>query len=155
MRELRLPVVPLPAEVLCGDGRSFTGQIFLPASAALHAGPPRPEEWINAPAPFFPFLVEGERSAVILSKHDVVVVSVPATADLAEGPEPEDQQRQRVAVECGTARVAGELVLDMPGSHARVLDFLNRPEPFVTLRDGEWQRFINKRRITRVVDREA
>ncbi|HEY3358776.1 MAG TPA: hypothetical protein VGQ83_36345 [Polyangia bacterium] len=140
MSDLRLPVVPLPAEVVCGDGRSFTGQIYLPASAAHHAGPPRPEEWINGPAVFFPFRAEGQRTAVILNKLELVMLSVPATADLAETPEPEDQPRQRVTVECGALHVAGELVLDLPGTNARVLDCLNRPAPFVTVREGEWQR---------------
>jgi hypothetical protein len=47
MNELRIPVVPLEAEVLLRDGENISGSIFLPNAASNHTGPIRlvaPEE---------------------------------------------------------------------------------------------------------------
>ena len=38
----------------------------------------------------------------------------------------------------------------MPSNHARVLDLLNRPGAFLTVRDGERHHLVAKARITRV-----
>ena len=58
MDDLRVPTVPVPAEILCADGSRLTGTVFLPPAASHHDGPTRPEEWINDGRPFFPFLPE-------------------------------------------------------------------------------------------------
>jgi hypothetical protein len=38
----------------------------------------------------------------------------------------------------------------MPEEHRRVLDYLNRPGRFLTLRDGDRHHLVQKNRITRV-----
>jgi hypothetical protein len=40
----------------------------------------------------------------------------------------------------------------MPEGRTRLLDVLNRPEFFLTLRDGERHQLIQKRRIVRVLE---
>jgi len=61
-----------------------------------------------------------------------------------------------VQVECRERVVAGVLVIDMPEGQRRVLDCLNRPDPFLIVRDGEREHLVRKQRITRVVEtREA
>ena len=47
MTELRVPTVALNAEVLCADGQTFKGRVFLPAAASRHTGAMRPQEWMN------------------------------------------------------------------------------------------------------------
>ena len=54
--ELRVPTANLEVEIVCADGRSFTGRIFLPVLSAHHSGAMRPLEWMNDNTPFFPFL---------------------------------------------------------------------------------------------------
>ena len=76
MMELRVPTVALAAEVTCADGRTFTGRIFVPAAASHHSGPMRPEEWINEPLPYFPFLPDDAAVPVMLNKHTVLVVTL-------------------------------------------------------------------------------
>ena len=149
MSELRVPTLALSAEVLCTDGRSLSGRIFIPVTASRHTGPMRAEEWINEPAPFFPFLPDAAESPVVLNKHEILALSVPASADPTLPDDPESPAR-RLVVECGGRRFEGSVSLDMPADHARVLDILNRPEDFLTLRMADRHHFVQKRRITRV-----
>jgi hypothetical protein len=153
MSELRVPVVSVPAEALCADGRVFAGRIFLPASAASHLGPTRPEEWMNGPAAFFPFQLDEGGVPVILNKHEVLWLSVPAPAFEAEIADLAGLITRFVQIECGVHTVAGMLLIDMPEHRSRVLDHLNRPEGFLTVWEGERHHLVNKCRITRIADR--
>jgi len=148
--DFQVPRLLRAAEVLGADGRVMRGRVFLPAAAVSHAGAMRAEEWMNDPAPFFPFLPDGEGSPVILNKRKVLVMTVAASSDrdatLEEVPPP----TRRICVECGSLRLSGEVVLDMPANHSRVLDLLNRPGAFLNLRDGDRHHLVAKARITRV-----
>ena len=155
MSELRVPTLSLQAEVLCADGRRFTGRIFVPASASRHPGPMRPEEWLNEAAPFIPFVLD-DGNGMVLNKREILVLTVPAESDSGDIPEGADPQMRRVALEAEQQRLEGTIAIDMPENQRRVLDYLNRPEAFLTLRDGEHHHLVQKERITRVVEiREA
>ena len=152
MSELRVPTEALAAELLCADGRSFVGRIFVPVTASRHSGPMRPEEWLNDPAPFFPFLPDDADAPVLLNKREVLVLSVPSAPDLGEVPEEVLHPVRRVAVEAEEQRLEGTVVIDMPQTHTRMLDYLNRPEAFLTLRNGGQRHLVQKERITRVIE---
>jgi hypothetical protein len=149
-REFQVPRLLRAAEVLGADGRVLRGRVFLPSSAASHAGAMRAEEWLNDPTPFFPFLPDGEGSPVILNKQRIVVMTVAAAADRDPAQEDAHAPLRRVNVECGSLRLSGELLVDMPAPNARVLDLLNRPGAFLNVRDGERHHLVAKARITRV-----
>jgi hypothetical protein len=149
MSELRVPTVALAAEVSCADGRTFTGRIFVPAAASHHTGPMRPEEWINEPLPFFPFLPDDASVPVMLDKHMVLVVTLD---NVTAAPEEELGFPQRVVVEVGGKRLEGLLHIDMPEHHRRVQDYLNRFELFLTLIDGTHRHLVQKHHITRVIE---
>ena len=151
MIELRVPTLALSAEVLWTDGLSLSGRIFVPVMASRHAGPMRAEEWINEPPNFFPFLPDDIETPMFLNKDEILALSVPASADPTLPDHPESPAR-RLTVECGGQRFEGSVALDMPDDHARVLDFLNRPEAFLTLRRGDRHQFVQKCRITRVLE---
>src|SRR5687767_3873878 len=125
MRELRVPTIALAAEVNCGDGRAFSGRIFVPAAALRHSGPMRPEEWINDPVAFFPFLPDREQAPVLLNKQEIVAVTLTSPPSEEELPPAEDGVR-KVTIECGALRFEGDLRIDMPEGQRRVLDTLNR-----------------------------
>ncbi len=152
MSELRIPTVVLNAEVECADGRRFTGRIFMPAASPRHPGPTRPEEWLNEAAPFFPFLPDDAAGPVLMNKRELLVVSVPASADDGDLPEGAANPVRRVALEAEQRRIEGTLIIDMPKNQLRVLDYLNRPEAFLTLRDGALHHLVQKERITRVIE---
>jgi len=154
LSELRVPTIALDAEIVCGDGTCFAGRIFLPAASSHHHGPMRADEWMNDTTPFFPFLPANSSAPVILNKAEVVVLSVVVEGALEE--EGVDSPHRRVQVECKERIVSGLLVIDMPEGHQRVLDYLNRPDPFLIVRDGDREHLVRKQRITRVIEpREA
>lgn len=134
------------------DGRRFRGRIFLPIAAHDHAGSMRAEEWMNDGVEFFPFLLDEAGAPVLLNKREIVAVTVPASADRDETLEAVHPPERRLRLECGARRFDGVIAIDMPENHARVLDYLNRPGAFLTLRDGERHHLVAKARITRVTE---
>jgi hypothetical protein len=154
MSELRVPTVALAAEVVFVDGRTLVGRIFVPVAAAGHGGPMRADEWLNEAGPFIPFLLDHEQAPVLLNKREVLVASVQAEADAAVTTEEAERQtpRKHVIVECRNRRIEGELLIDMPSHRSRVLDYLNLPDEFLTVREGEHHHLVQKARITRVVE---
>jgi hypothetical protein len=146
----QVPRLLRAAEVLCADGRVLRGRVFLPAAAESHPGAMRAEEWMNDPASFVPFLPDGEGRPVILNKQQVVVVTVAASADHDEALDHSGAPVRRVRVECGALRLEGDVVVDMPANHSRILDLLNRAGAFLNVREGERHHLVRKSRITRV-----
>lgn len=147
----RVPRLLRAADVLFADGRRYRGRVFLPAAAQSHAGAMRFDEWLEETGAFFPFLPDGEGRPIILNQEQLVVVTVPAAeldedADLAV-------PRRLVLVECGSLQLGGDVLLDMPADHMRVLDVLNRPGLFLEIRDGERRHYVRKSRVTRVAER--
>ena len=149
----RVPTTEMEAEVLCADGRTFHGRIFVPDIAATHRGPVRPAEWMNDAAPFFPFLPRDGGSSFLLNRYEVLVFTVNAELDAdLDAPEGDGGVHRRVVVECRDRRYEGEIVIDMPEHLSRVQDYLNRHDPFLIVRDGARHHLIRKARITRVMD---
>lgn len=148
--DLRVPTLALPAEVLTVDGRSAVGRIFVPAAAHSHGGAMRADEWMNEPADFFPFLPDDAEQPVLLNRHEVLILTVPAHADAGDLVDTVPLPEKTVTVDCRGRRLSGRLVIDMPEEHSRVLDYLNRPGRFLTLRDGPRHHLVQKSRITRV-----
>jgi hypothetical protein len=146
----QVPRLLRAAEVLFADGRVLRGRVFLPAAAESHPGAMRAEEWLNDPTPFVPFLPDGEGRPVILNKQQVTVVTVAASADQDDAIDQPGVLVRRVRVECGALRLEGDVVVDMPANHSRVLDLLNRPGAFLNVREGERHHLVCKSRITRV-----
>jgi hypothetical protein len=152
-RPLSVPTLALEAEILCADGRTFRGRVFMPDVAARHSGPMRPEEWMNEPASFFPFRPEDGSGSVLMNRNEVLVFTVSAEghASLAEDDGPVGLHR-RVVVECRDRRYEGEVIMDMPSHLSRVQDYLNRADPFLIVHDGPRVHLIRKARITRVLE---
>ncbi len=150
--ELRVPTVPLISEVVLVDGRRWKGRVFLPAAAPSHEGPTRAEEWMNEAQAFFPFVADGEERPFLLNKREVVVVSVEAKADAGDVIEGAESLAHRIVVEAAGERLQGTIVIEMPEGHARLLDHVNRPEPFLTLRAGDRHHLVQKKRITRIIE---
>ncbi|HUL78745.1 MAG TPA: hypothetical protein VL691_15885 [Vicinamibacteria bacterium] len=151
----QVPRLLRAAEVLCADGRVLHGRVFLPATAESHPGAMRAEEWLNDAAAFFPFLPDGEGRPVILNKRQIRVVTVSAAADRDEAMDAVGAKVRRVHVECGSWRLDGDVLVDMPVNHSRMLDVLNRPGAFLNVREGERHHLVLKSWITRVSEPSA
>jgi len=150
----RVPRLLRTAEIQCSNGRVLRGRVFLPATAEAHAGAMRAEEWLNDPAPFFPFLPDGEGRPVILNKAQVAVVTVAASWEHDDASELALPVRH-VRVECGALWLEGEVVVDAPASQSRVLDLLNRPGAFLNVREGGRHHPVRKAGVTRVSEPAA
>ena len=147
MTDLAIPTIQLQAEIRYFDERPLSGRIFLSPQAQHHAGPTRPEEWMNEGGPFFPFIPDGSERTVILNKRYIVVLTVTGGYEKLNVPE-EGGVSRYVQVKCGSLELEGLVYIDMPESNRRLTDWVNRPEPFLMLRDGDVRHLIQKSRIT-------
>jgi hypothetical protein len=154
MNELRVPTHATVAEIRCRDGRIFLGRVFIPGSSSHHSGAMRVDEWMNESGVFFPFLPDDSKATVLLNRDQVAVLAVaPVEETEAEAVEPDMEiPKRRIAIELGDRRIEGEVRIDMPQSQRRVLDYLNRHEPFLLVRTpGRWF-LVRKSLIARVVE---
>ena len=151
MTELKVPTHATAAEVVLSDKRTLIGRVFIPDSSSQHSGPMRPDEWLNQDRAFFPFLADDSKSTVLLNKEQVAVLSIAAVSEdeavLAEAP------LRAVTVEIPDRRIDGSVLMDMPQGQQRVLDQLNRPEPFLLLRAPDRWHLVRKSLVTRVFAR--
>jgi hypothetical protein len=153
MDELRIPTVKLAADIVFTDGRQYPGRLFVPAAAQRHTGPARPSEWLNEPSEFFAFLPDDSSEPIMVNKGEVLYVAVPAEANDDGATGDVDLPRHAVEVECAGQRLEGHIAIDMPAGQMRVLDYLNRSERFLTLRNGRRHYLLRKSGITRVFDK--
>jgi hypothetical protein len=150
MNELRVPTVALPAEIVFEDGRTVRGRIFVPAAASHHEGAMRPDEWINEPRWFFPFLPDDATAPLILNKEQLVLVSVAFTPS-----EDHAELERAVSIDCAGRTLEGNLHIEMPTNQQRVLDYLNQPPAFVPLFAGDRVHLVHKRHVRRIAETRA
>jgi len=155
MNELRIPVMPLEAEVLLRDGEKINGCIFLPTAASNHTGSMRPMEWLNLSTEFLPFLPNDASAAVILNKHQIAVLTVSAENDKGDLPDETPVPLRRVALEMKNITLEGVVSIEMPENKVRVLDLLNSTEKFMTLQDGDRHHLVRKEHVVRVREIEG
>jgi hypothetical protein len=151
MNDRRVPTHATAAEIRCRDGRLFLGRIFVPSSSSRHTGPMRVDEWMNEGGAFFPFLPDDSTSTVLLNREQVALLAIQPSEGGEADPEAE-LPRRRIAVELGDRRIEGEVVVDMPESQRRTLDFLNRGESFLLLRTPDRWFLVRKSLVARVVE---
>jgi hypothetical protein len=150
MRELRVPTTSLAVEIRCADGRRFAGHVYMPAQSARHQGAMQPHEWVSVAPAFFPFSPHEGDCRTLFNKREVVSLTVPAWTD-AEDAERLGSPTYHVVVEAYEYRIEGTVVVDMPPSQQRLVDFLNGPDTFLMVRDGDRRHFVQKEHITRVL----
>jgi hypothetical protein len=150
MEELRVPTTQIEAELQLDDARILRGTVFVPA-ASSHAGAKRPDEWINEPAAFYPFLIEGRDTPEIFSKQATLRLSVAAEL-LHEEEQPAHVEHRKVLVETAAGSFEGVVRLDMPSHQRRVLDYVNLPQPFLCVVAGATAHLIQKRLMKRIVE---
>lgn len=135
-------------------------RLFLAERAERHSGRERPSDLLTVSEASFFAIREPEGDVALVRRDAVVVLSVPASAEA--GPERVLQpaggeadassdvalvETVRVQMEDGR-EVEGTIREMMPTGERRILDYLNRADPFVPLRDGDTIRFVNRARIS-------
>jgi hypothetical protein len=143
VEEFRVPTQAIGAEILLADGSQIRGEIFVAASMATHTGPEHVDEWIEEPSAFFPFLPEGQTSALVYAKAAVVALSV-RIGDGDGEPLPDDTAEHRVILECAGSTHEGRVTVDLPSHQRRVLDYMNHERSFVCLVGDGQVHFVRK-----------
>jgi hypothetical protein len=164
-QDFRVPTATFDAELVCIGAPSLKGKLFVAASAAWHPGPTRPEERMNDENDFFPFLPESGNRPVLINKQSVVAVAVEAAErgpdprsasdELVQLPDETYLPRRRVRLECTELVLEGYLVMAMPRSRQRLLDYLNQPMRFIALRAGERLYWVNREHIAGATELDA
>lgn len=135
------------AEVIFVDGSSLQGNLHLQPGSAHHRGSETPLEMLNRSESFFP---------VALLSGEIALVSKAQTAVVACGSASHRHDADRVSIAKAVAldvHVAGHEVihgtasLELPPSHSRALDFLNEPERFFAVADGDTTWHVNRAHV--------
>ena len=143
-----LPLHTVAAHLLLTVGKPRPGEIFLSERVAHHDGPETTLEMLNRPEAFFPF--KGEEAGVMLvAKARTVMLAVNQHA-----PEIVDAQRRSVAKAVGLvvvladgSKIEGRALVELPQYNARLLDYLNAPEPFFALATEHGTNYVNRSHV--------
>jgi hypothetical protein len=154
MHEFRIAKDRCSVMLSLASGETIAGAMFL-----QHAGESEPRresarDVLNSPERFFP--VETASGETLLVAKDRVVEAV---AELAS----DDDEIRRVSAHpahlklmlCGGVVRSGTVLLELPASQPRLLDYLNRlSDRFLVLYTPEGTRLINHALIERVLPRD-
>jgi hypothetical protein len=131
MDELRIPKTAV--RILCHTDRKETidGEIFLDSISSAGIRASHVLDFFNSHQEFFPLRVSRDKS-LLIHKKNLVRVDVPG---LYEEYETEVSAsfdvKTNVQLDLSTGEeLRGELIVDMPSDHARVLDLLNSRRRF-------------------------
>jgi hypothetical protein len=127
-------------------------RLFLNERAQSREGAERPSDLLNGPGEFLPTL-ESSRKVVLLQKDALLVLSVAAEAEFPSQDDAAGVAGAAVSVEVvlqDATEIRGVVRFAMPEGRSRLVDFLNLPERFLAIREGNRARLVNKRAIVRV-----
>jgi hypothetical protein len=152
MQELRVPKRRVAAEVLLPGGAVRRIALFLAEAASHHAGPERPNDLLNGGDDFIPAFDEDGQVMSFLHRAGVAAVRVARELEVDDdgGLTLPTELDVEVLLGSGTA-LRGLVSYLRPPDHARLVDFLNEPEPFFRLIEGSSIALVNKRHVSRVV----
>jgi len=152
----RVPKRSIPAEVVLPGKPPSKLTLFLSDFAETHGGIERPSDLLNGPALFFP-AADASGAMVFLHRDSILAVTVRAEHEFAGDvvvamalqSEHATSAKVEVTLEDGTA-IQGVANYLMPEGKQRLQDYLNLPDRFLVLRDGDHVRLVNKLRVIRV-----
>lgn len=149
----RIPKHEVPAEVRLPRRPPIQATLFLSECAAGHAGVERPSDLLNGPASFLP--ARGPLGRMVFFQRDAVTcVTLAARYEFggdvlrlaALSSEEAITESVQIVME-DEMELRGTISYLMPVGSRRLQDFLNLPERFLVLREGDLVRLLNKRRI--------
>ncbi len=149
MDELRVPKHRLSAEVLLPGGASRRMVLFLAEAAADHDGPERPLDLLNGKADFIPAVDEVTGQMTFLHRGALLAVRVPREVEPDELPTIPIEHEVELLLTDG-AVLRGLVSYFRPEGHARLMDVLNEPPPFLRLLADGAVTLVNKQHVARV-----
>jgi hypothetical protein len=124
--EFSLPRTPVPGHLLQTQGVSQPGVVYVMERVQHHDGPETVLEMLNRPEGFFAFRPADEGQVLLVSKAQTIWLAVDRQAPIAD---PARLSAARMLatelVLAGGATLGGWASAELPGDHARLLDYLN------------------------------
>lgn len=152
MEDLRVPKQRVAAEVLLPGGAARRIALFLSSNASHHSGPERASDLLNGGDDFIPAFDEEAKAMSFLHRAGLAGVRVARTLEHEESEELTLPTEHEVEVLLGSGQLLrGVVSFVRPPDRSRLVDFLNEPEPFFRLQEGESTVLVNKRHVARVV----
>jgi hypothetical protein len=148
--DLRVPKRQVPVEVVLPGGHSRQVALFVAEAAAGHEGPERVSDLLNGREPFIPALDRDAGSMTFLQRTSIAVARTSAEAEPeAAGFTIPMEHDVEITLSDGT-RLTGTVTFVAPPQHERLIDFLNRPEPFFRLLEREGVALVGRAHVARV-----
>ena len=154
--EYRVAKKEFIAEVTIAGETPAVVTLFLAGQTKHHAGGERPSDLLNGPDFFLP-AIDCEGKLRLLRRDAVVVITVPASYEpgvaepVAEGlPLPSSLHAEVEVILQSGAAICGMVDYEMPRTRSRLIDFLNRKEQCLAVRQAGQVHLVNKRHIARV-----
>ena len=145
-----------PVKLFFTDGATEEGQIYLSLRAAHHEGHESPQDLLNQQDVFLPVHFP-EGPTRLVNKDHLLMVSFPS------GEEEEEEEEQESFVSSvyevilhltNHLQLEGKFVFLLPTHSSRVKDYLNQPQPFVSLRKEGEAYLINRKHIIAVQEKQ-
>lgn len=149
MDELRVPKHRIAAQVLLPGGATRSISLFLAEAAQDHDGPERPLDLLNGRADFLPALDEATGLMTFLNRTAVSAVRVASEVEPEELPTIPTEHEVELLLSDG-AVLRGIVSFVRPTPHARLVDVLNEPTPFLRIVEEDAVALVNKRHVARV-----
>ena len=150
MEDLRVPKRAVLVEVVLPGGDARGVSIFLGEGAASHEGPERLSDLLNGNSPFIPAQDAGSGLMTFLHRASIALARVAAAEEPADAsftiPTEHEVEITLVDGSCVTGLVA----YVAPESRERLIDFLNRPEPFFRLLERDGVALVGRAHVARV-----
>jgi hypothetical protein len=150
MEDLRIPKRQVPVEVVLPGGQSRRVSLFLAENAAGHEGPERVSDLLNGHEPFIPALDLDGGGMTFLQRTSIALARTTTIAEPdGAGYTIPIEHDVDITLSDGT-RLAGTVTFLAPPQHERLIDFLNRPEPFFRLLEREGVALVGRAHVARV-----
>jgi hypothetical protein len=151
MSEFRIEKRRAEAELTLSTGIRVKGTFFLASSSAVHAGPERVGDLLNADQGFFPFelIDDGNPRTVLYNRAHVTLIALPPSvveAQLDPGYDLAIKRRVSILLSTG-ARITGSVSIYRPVGHDRLSDYAHIAEAFRYLETSDHTLLINSAHI--------
>ncbi|GAC1347964.1 MAG: hypothetical protein NVS2B9_10910 [Myxococcales bacterium] len=152
MDQLRVPKQRVEVELLLlGAGRQRVA-VFLAEFSSVHEGRERLADLLSGQAEFIPAVDPSTNAAVFVRIASIGAALAGAGEALDDDATLPTEHEVEVTLQDGQS-LSGVLSYVRPPERSRIVDFLNDAPGFFPLMVGDRVAFINKRRVTRVVEK--
>jgi hypothetical protein len=150
MEDLRVPKRAVAVEVVLPGGNARRVSVFLGEGAAAHEGPERLSDLLNGDVPFIPAQDAESGLMTFLHRASVAVARVAAADEPADASFTSPTEHEVEITLTDGSSVNGLVAYVAPESHERLVDFLNRPEPFFRLLERDGVALVGRAHVARV-----